>query len=187
MIFAPNHIVWYLSQFMTLEPGDLILTGTPKGVGLSTGKYLRPGDVVELEIPGLGRQRQDPQVRLRQQLQQLDLLPSTYVLKGCRLIDGSGSRERPADVVIDEGRLRIFPAGSVSDRHVIDLDGLAVTRGSSTVTVMPISRPSHFRTILRFTRRVCCRVLRRRLLAIVGSAHFRCLWSHLSTASGYSA
>lgn len=58
MIFAPNHIVWYLSQFMTLEPGDLILTGTPKGVGLSTGKYLRPGDVVELEIPGLGRQRQ---------------------------------------------------------------------------------------------------------------------------------
>jgi 2-keto-4-pentenoate hydratase/2-oxohepta-3-ene-1,7-dioic acid hydratase in catechol pathway len=58
MIFSPNHIVWYLSQFMTLEPGDIILTGTPKGVGLSTGEYLRPADEVELEISGMGRQRQ---------------------------------------------------------------------------------------------------------------------------------
>ena len=58
MIFSPTHIVWYLSQFMTVEPGDVILTGTPKGVGMSTGNYLVPGDVVELEIPGLGDQRQ---------------------------------------------------------------------------------------------------------------------------------
>ena len=58
MIFSPTHIVWYLSQFMTVEPGDVILTGTPKGVGMSTGTYLVPGDVVELEIPGLGDQRQ---------------------------------------------------------------------------------------------------------------------------------
>jgi len=58
MIFSPSHIIWYISQFMTLEPGDLILTGTPKGVGLSTGTYLQDGDVVELEIPGLGQQRQ---------------------------------------------------------------------------------------------------------------------------------
>lgn len=58
MIFKPNHIVWYVSQCMTLEPGDVVLTGTPKGVGLSTGEYLQPGDLVELEIPGLGRQRQ---------------------------------------------------------------------------------------------------------------------------------
>ena len=45
---------------MVLEPGDVILTGTPEGVALS-GRfpYLRPGDVVELEIEGLGRQRQE--------------------------------------------------------------------------------------------------------------------------------
>lgn len=58
MIFGPYHLVWYLSQFMTLEPGDLILTGTPPGVGLATGTYLKEGDVVELEVFGLGRQRQ---------------------------------------------------------------------------------------------------------------------------------
>lgn len=58
MIFAPYYLVWYLSQFMTLEPGDLVMTGTPPGVGLSTGDYLVDGDVVELEVEGLGRQRQ---------------------------------------------------------------------------------------------------------------------------------
>jgi 2-keto-4-pentenoate hydratase/2-oxohepta-3-ene-1,7-dioic acid hydratase in catechol pathway len=53
-------IVHHLSQFVTLEPGNLILTGTPQGVALS-GKYpyLKPGDVVEVEIDGLGRQRQE--------------------------------------------------------------------------------------------------------------------------------
>ncbi len=52
-------IVHRLSQFMTLDPGDLILTGTPEGVALS-GRfpYLRPGDVVELDGTGLGTQRQ---------------------------------------------------------------------------------------------------------------------------------
>jgi 2-keto-4-pentenoate hydratase/2-oxohepta-3-ene-1,7-dioic acid hydratase in catechol pathway len=58
MIFAPDHLVWYLSQFMTLEPGDLIMTGTPPGVGLATGTYLKDGDVIELEVEGLGTQRQ---------------------------------------------------------------------------------------------------------------------------------
>jgi len=60
MIFGVAHIVWYLSQFMTLYPGDVINTGTPAGValGLPDHPYLRPGDVVELEIDGLGRQRQ---------------------------------------------------------------------------------------------------------------------------------
>jgi 2-keto-4-pentenoate hydratase/2-oxohepta-3-ene-1,7-dioic acid hydratase in catechol pathway len=58
MIFSPAHIVWYLSQFMTIEPGDVVLTGTPKGVGLATGNYLEPGDRLQLEIPGLGVQRQ---------------------------------------------------------------------------------------------------------------------------------
>ncbi|HET7303028.1 MAG TPA: fumarylacetoacetate hydrolase family protein [Segeticoccus sp.] len=59
MVFPVDHLVWDLSQYLTLEPGDLILTGTPEGVALS-GRfpYLRPGDVVELEIEGLGRQRQ---------------------------------------------------------------------------------------------------------------------------------
>jgi 2-keto-4-pentenoate hydratase/2-oxohepta-3-ene-1,7-dioic acid hydratase in catechol pathway len=60
MIFGIEHIVWYLSQFMVLEPGDVINTGTPAGValGLPDKPYLRAGDVVELEVEGLGRQRQ---------------------------------------------------------------------------------------------------------------------------------
>jgi 2-keto-4-pentenoate hydratase/2-oxohepta-3-ene-1,7-dioic acid hydratase in catechol pathway len=53
------HVIHHLSQFMVLDAGDLVLTGTPEGVALS-GRfpYLRPGDVVEVEIEGLGRQRQ---------------------------------------------------------------------------------------------------------------------------------
>ena len=60
MIFAVDHVVWYISQFLVLEPGDVINTGTPAGVamGLPGQPYLRPGDVMELEIDGLGRQRQ---------------------------------------------------------------------------------------------------------------------------------
>jgi 2-keto-4-pentenoate hydratase/2-oxohepta-3-ene-1,7-dioic acid hydratase in catechol pathway len=60
MIFPVAQIVHYLSQFMVLEPGDVINTGTPAGVGMgqTPQRYLRPGDVTELEITGLGRQRQ---------------------------------------------------------------------------------------------------------------------------------
>lgn len=60
MIFGVHHIVAYLSQFMVLEPGDVINTGTPAGVALGRPDqpYLRKGNVVELEIDGLGRQRQ---------------------------------------------------------------------------------------------------------------------------------
>ncbi|MEL0625323.1 fumarylacetoacetate hydrolase family protein [Salinibacterium amurskyense] len=60
MAFGVNHIVWYLSQFMVLQPGDVINTGTPAGVamGIEGQPYLRAGDVVELEIDGLGRARQ---------------------------------------------------------------------------------------------------------------------------------
>lgn len=59
MIFDCAEIVRDLSQYMRLEPGDVISTGTPEGVALS-GRfpYLKPGDVVEVEIDGLGRQRQ---------------------------------------------------------------------------------------------------------------------------------
>ncbi len=59
-IFSVAHVVWYLSQFMVLHPGDLINTGTPAGValGIPGQPYLRAGDVVELEIDGLGRSRQ---------------------------------------------------------------------------------------------------------------------------------
>ena len=60
MIFGIEHLVWYLSQFMVLHPGDVINTGTPAGVALGRAgtPYLRAGDVVQVEIDGLGRQRQ---------------------------------------------------------------------------------------------------------------------------------
>lgn len=59
MIFGVDYLIWSLSQYLTLEPGDLVMTGTPQGVALS-GRfpYLAHGDIVELEIDGLGRQRQ---------------------------------------------------------------------------------------------------------------------------------
>ena len=60
MIFDPYFVVHYLSQFLVLEPGDLINTGTPPGVGmgLTPPVYLQPGDVMELGIQQLGVQRQ---------------------------------------------------------------------------------------------------------------------------------
>lgn len=60
MIFGVDHLVWYLSQFMVLHPGDVINTGTPAGVALGHPQtpFLRAGDVVTLEIDGLGRQQQ---------------------------------------------------------------------------------------------------------------------------------
>jgi 2-keto-4-pentenoate hydratase/2-oxohepta-3-ene-1,7-dioic acid hydratase in catechol pathway len=60
MIFSPAHLVWYVSQFMVLEPGDVINSGTPHGVGMgqTPPRYLRDGDVVEIEVQGLGTQRQ---------------------------------------------------------------------------------------------------------------------------------
>ena len=60
LIFDVATLVHHVSQYMLLEPGDVILTGTPEGVALS-GRfpYLQPGDVVELDIEGLGRQRQE--------------------------------------------------------------------------------------------------------------------------------
>jgi 2-keto-4-pentenoate hydratase/2-oxohepta-3-ene-1,7-dioic acid hydratase in catechol pathway len=60
MIFEVPHLVSYVSQFMTLLPGDVISTGTPAGVGLGFDPplYLKAGDVVELGIEKLGRQRQ---------------------------------------------------------------------------------------------------------------------------------
>jgi len=59
MIFEVDHIVWYLSQFMVLEPGDVINTGTPADVGhgLRPPRYLAPGDVVRLGIDRLGTQQ----------------------------------------------------------------------------------------------------------------------------------
>lgn len=59
-IFDVATVIHHLSQFMVLDPGDLIMTGTPEGVALS-GRfpYIQPGDVVEIEIDGLGRQRQE--------------------------------------------------------------------------------------------------------------------------------
>jgi 2-keto-4-pentenoate hydratase/2-oxohepta-3-ene-1,7-dioic acid hydratase in catechol pathway len=61
MVYGVAHLVSYLSQFMTLHPGDVISTGTPPGVGMGKKppRYLKAGDVVELGISGLGSQRQD--------------------------------------------------------------------------------------------------------------------------------
>ncbi len=61
MHFDVATIVSYLSQFMSLQPGDVISTGTPPGVGMGQKPetYLKPGDVIELEIEGLGKQRQN--------------------------------------------------------------------------------------------------------------------------------
>ncbi len=59
LVFGVYHIVAYLSQFMTLEPGDVIPTGTPAGVGLGfkPPKFLKEGDVMEIEVEGLGKQK----------------------------------------------------------------------------------------------------------------------------------
>ena len=61
LIFSVDHVISYLSQFMTLLPGDFISTGTPAGVGMGMNpeKYLKPGDVVELGIDGLGSSKQN--------------------------------------------------------------------------------------------------------------------------------
>ncbi|MAC50393.1 MAG: ureidoglycolate lyase [Verrucomicrobiales bacterium] len=61
LIFSVDHVVSYLSQFMTLLAGDVISTGTPAGVGMGMNpeKYLKPGDVVELGIDGLGSSKQN--------------------------------------------------------------------------------------------------------------------------------
>lgn len=60
MIFGVAHVISYLSQMMSLQPGDIIATGTPPGVGMgmSPPRYLMDGDVMELSVAGLGRQRQ---------------------------------------------------------------------------------------------------------------------------------
>jgi 2-keto-4-pentenoate hydratase/2-oxohepta-3-ene-1,7-dioic acid hydratase in catechol pathway len=59
MIFPVDHLVWYISQFMVLDPGDIVNTGTPSGVALGDAEqpYLKPGDLVELTADGLGGHR----------------------------------------------------------------------------------------------------------------------------------
>jgi 2,4-didehydro-3-deoxy-L-rhamnonate hydrolase len=59
MIFGVYELVWHLSQYLVLDPGDIINTGTPQGVALSGRfEYLKPGDIMELHIDKLGHQRQ---------------------------------------------------------------------------------------------------------------------------------
>ena len=61
MVFQIPFLISYITQFMTLLPGDIISTGTPFGVGLGFNppRYLKPGDVVELGAEGLGTQKQN--------------------------------------------------------------------------------------------------------------------------------
>ena len=61
MIFGVRHLVHYISQFMSLQPGDIISTGTPPGVGLGMKPepvFLKPGQVMKLGVEGLGEQTQ---------------------------------------------------------------------------------------------------------------------------------
>jgi len=61
MIFGVAEIISYMSRFMALQPGDIIATGTPEGVGMGQNpqRFLKAGDVMELEVEGLGMQRQE--------------------------------------------------------------------------------------------------------------------------------
>ncbi|MDD9730384.1 fumarylacetoacetate hydrolase family protein [Mameliella sp. AT18] len=61
MIFGVAEIISYMSQFMMLQPGDIIATGTPSGVGMGMKpqRFLKPGDVMEVRVEGLGEQRQE--------------------------------------------------------------------------------------------------------------------------------
>ncbi len=62
MIFGVANVVSYVSQFMSLQPGDVITTGTPPGVGMGIKPepvWLKPGNVMRLGIEGLGEQRQN--------------------------------------------------------------------------------------------------------------------------------
>jgi 2-keto-4-pentenoate hydratase/2-oxohepta-3-ene-1,7-dioic acid hydratase in catechol pathway len=58
MIFPVRFLVSYVSQFMRLMPGDVILTGTPAGVGFGRKRYLKAGETIEVAVEGLGTQRQ---------------------------------------------------------------------------------------------------------------------------------
>ena len=55
LIFDIPYIISYISEFITLEPGDLIFTGTPAGVGATQGKLLKDGDILSTTIEGIGR------------------------------------------------------------------------------------------------------------------------------------
>ncbi|GGG26911.1 hydrolase [Rhodococcoides trifolii] len=57
MVFGPAELISYISRFVALEPGDMVITGSPPGNGSHWGRFLRPGDVMECEIDGLGTQR----------------------------------------------------------------------------------------------------------------------------------
>jgi 2,4-diketo-3-deoxy-L-fuconate hydrolase len=57
MLYGPEELLAHVSNQLTLEPGDLFSTGTPEGFGAQSARFLKPGDIVEAEIPGLGAQR----------------------------------------------------------------------------------------------------------------------------------
>lgn len=72
MIFNVKQLVSTVSQFMTLLPGDVIVTGTPSGVAIASGAYLKEGDIVELGIEKLGTQKQKVIPLIQSQLTELD-------------------------------------------------------------------------------------------------------------------
>lgn len=97
MIFGVEHVVWYLSRFMVLRPGDLINTGTPAGValGLPDHPYLRDGDVVTLSIEGLGEATNafEQAVQPEQATQAVQETQPTQAVQATQpTLDGAGPR-----------------------------------------------------------------------------------------------
>jgi 2-keto-4-pentenoate hydratase/2-oxohepta-3-ene-1,7-dioic acid hydratase in catechol pathway len=54
LIFSVPELLAYVSSFLTLEAGDVVLTGTPGGTGVATGRFLRPGDIVSVTVESIG-------------------------------------------------------------------------------------------------------------------------------------
>jgi 5-carboxymethyl-2-hydroxymuconate isomerase len=116
MIFKPHFLVSYISQFMSLEPGDLIYTGTPEGValGMKPPAYLQPGDVMTLTIDGLGEQTQKviawEQSNLANVEDQLNALEQRRIL-------ALNSRDTTAlQSILSDDYVHVHSTGHVDDR-----------------------------------------------------------------------
>ena len=130
MIFNPYFIVHYLSQFLVLEPGDLINTGTPPGVGMGIEAA---GLAAAGRRHGAGHRR--PRARQRQTVDRAPVTMSAFVVTGPRPVDGAGGRPPPAP-----GRAR----------------SSSTSTGSASAAPTSSSSPARWRTCTRATPRIRC-------------------------------